>query len=310
MDNFINNSTLNKSSLPIKGQISDLQLRRSDGTALYAAKDIAYSIQKFEKRTPYKIFNVISTEQTLPQYQMLLPLYELGYEEYASNLHHFAYENVDLLGAVMSGRLAKYITADDYYKESFKRAKSAKEKADKERGVPPASTEEEEELEYESIQAVTLASTRFPLIETSPTKRIELDINRELDFKRNSGPFVQYAHARCNSLIDRVTTQKKITINKNVDFELISDSFIIEIILHLEDIENQIMLAVNDRDPSKIASWVFQLAQYFMKFYENYSVMNAETTELLQARLLVVSAIKIGIATGLDMLGLPAASKL
>jgi arginyl-tRNA synthetase len=70
------------------------------------------------------------------------------------------------------------------------------------------------------------------------------------------------------------------------------------------------MLAVNDRDPSKIASWVFQLAQYFMKFYENYSVMNAETTELLQARLLVVSAIKIGIATGLDMLGLPAASKL
>ena len=56
------------------------------------------------------------------------------------------------------------------------------------------------------------------------------------------------------------------------------------------------MLAVNDRDPSKIASWVFQLAQYFMKFYENYSVMNAETTELLQARLLVVSAIKIGIA--------------
>ena len=310
MDNFINNSTLNKSSLPIKGQISDLQLRRSDGTALYAAKDIAYSIQKFEKRTPYKIFNVISTEQTLPQYQMLLPLYELGYEEYASNLHHFAYENVDLLGAVMSGRLAKYITADDYYKESFKRAKSAKEKADKERGVPPASTEEEEELEYESIQAVTLASTRFPLIETSPTKRIELDINRELDFKRNSGPFVQYAHARCNSLIDRVTTQKKITINKNVDFELISDSFIIEIILHLEDIENQIMLAVNDRDPSKIASWVFQLAQYFMKFYENYSVMNAETTELLQARLLVVSAIKIGIANGLDMLGLPAASKL
>ena len=309
MKAFTKAAGLTKNDLAIKGQVPDLQLRRSDGTALYAAKDIAYSIKKFQDRQPEKVFNVISSEQSLPQFQLLLPLHQLGYTEYAANLHHYTYENVDLLGRVMSGRLAKYILADDYYDETIIRARMAKRVADAERNIGLPKTDAEWEEENEILRAVALASTRFPLIETVPNKRMELDLDRELDFRRNAGPFVQYAHARTNSLIDKVTEEKGWEIDE-IDTTLLAEYEIMELFNHLENLHDQILLAIEEQDPSKIASWLFTLAQSFMKFYENFPVLKAEDEELGRARFAVVHAIRKGLSTGLKMLGIPPASRL
>jgi arginyl-tRNA synthetase len=311
LNEFYKFCNINKPHIPIKGKIPDLQLTRSDGTVLYPAKDIAYSVTKFEKRKANRVYNVIGSEQTSPQFQLLLPLYQLGYKEYAKNLFHFSYEIVQLVGRKMSGRLASYITADEFYTETLLRARMAKRVADAHRGVPTPKSDDEWDKENRILHAVTLASSRFPLIENSPRKKIELDLDRELDFKQNTGPFVQYAHARANGIKKKIMQEIGIQFTIDGSYYLLAlDELTVNIIKHLEAIQNTVRKSINTQDPSKIADWVFKLAQYFMKFYDEHPILNEPNHELQQVRLNLVETIRVAIAKGLEILGIPAAEEL
>ncbi len=310
MNDFFNETGLSKNDSPIKGKIPDLQLRRSDGTALYAAKDIAYSIKKYRDYSPDVIYNVISAEQSLPQFQLLLPLFELGEIEIAKRMKHYSYENVELRGRQMSGRLASYVTADEFYDETLIRARMAKRTADKQRSKTIPIDDDAWNKESEMLRAVTLASTRFPLLETSPKRKIELDLDRELDFRRNSGPFVQYAHARASGVIRKIQKEKQIKVSSKIDPSLIATDEVIDLLEHIKELQEKILQASENQDPSIIAIWTFQLAQKFMKFYERNPVFRAETEELLVARYMLVQAIRKGIASGLNILGIYAADQI
>jgi arginyl-tRNA synthetase len=230
--------------------------------------------------------------------------------EYAKGLKHYSYELVELRGRTMSGRLAQYVTADEYYDETYIRARMAKRQADAERNVGLPTTKTEWKIENETLRAVTLASTRFPLVETAPNKRIELDLDRELDFRRNAGPFVEYAHARCASLMTKVKQDMGLEANLDIDYTLLAHDDIVAIIQHLKSLPDTIRKAADQQDPSQIANWCISLAQSFMKFYENYAILRAETEQLAQARLTMVEAIRRGLFTGLEILGIPAANQL
>ncbi|RMG21775.1 MAG: arginine--tRNA ligase [Methanobacteriota archaeon] len=292
---------INKKSIPFKSGVPDLQLTRSDGTALYPMKDIAYSIRKFEKHKPEKVFNVISDEQALPQFQMLLPLYQLGYKNIAKNLIHYSYGLVELLGRKMSGRQAIYITADEYYDETKVRARLAKKASS--RQLQDESWEEEEEI----LTAVTLASTRFPLVETDPNKKIVLDLDRELDFKRNSGPFVLYAHARASGILRKAEITPSI---EKVNFlELAKNKDVSDLIETLSSFKEKVHEAVELMNPSKIANWCVLLSQQFMKFYEKNPILKADN-EMKNNFLVVVAAVKKGLSKGLELLGIPSVERI
>jgi arginyl-tRNA synthetase len=310
IDEMLKNTSLVKSDIPIKGQIPELQLRREDGTALYAAKDIAYSIQKFETHEPSIIYNVISTEQSLPQFQLLFPLYVLGKTEYASNLKHYAYEMVNLQGRPMSGRMAAYVTADAFYDETIIRARMAKRTSDANRGVGLPDSADAWNEENEILRAIALASTRYPLIDKTPQRRISLNIDEELDFKQNPGPFIEYAHARASGVIQTVKEKLEIDVSSDVDCSLILDEQILSIVALLLNLEGIILKSIRELDPSLVATWCYQLAQSFMKFYEGFPVLNAETIDLSKSRLAVVKAFKIGLSTGLEILGIPSAERI
>ncbi len=310
IDEMLQNTSLVKKDIPIKGQVPELQLRRENGTALYAAKDIAYSIQKFETHKPSIIYNVISTEQSLPQFQLLFPLYVLGKTEYASNMKHYAYEMVNLQGRPMSGRIAAYVTADAFYDETIIRARMAKRTSDASRGIGLPEGADEWNEENEILRAIALASTRYPLIDKTPQRRISLNIDEELDFKKNPGPFIEYAHARASGVIQTVKERLDIDVSLDIDCSLILDEQIISIVTLLLDLENIILKSVRELDPSIIATWCYQLAQSFMKFYEGFPVLNAGSVELSKSRLLIVKAFKIGLSTGLEILGIPSADRI
>ncbi len=152
----------------------------------------------------------------------------------------------------MSGRQAIYITADEYYDETKIRARMAKKAAFKQ--FEDETWEEEEKL----LTAVTLASTRFPLIDTDPNKKIVLDLDRELDFKRNPGPFILYAHARAAGILRKAVPRRSID---EIDWKILAENKeTIDIIDLLATFEQRLMDAVNDMNPSKIASWCYELA--------------------------------------------------
>ncbi|MCE7735757.1 MAG: arginine--tRNA ligase [Candidatus Heimdallarchaeota archaeon] len=300
---------LDSKSIPIKGNIPELQLRRKDGTLLYAPKDIAYSIQKYESSSPHLIFNVISSEQILPQFQLLLPLFELGYKEVARAMKHYSYELVELKGRPMSGRRAIYVTADEYYDETLIRARMAKRISDQKRdGYVPESVGQWND-EMNTLTKMTVASTRFPLIETSPNKKIILDLDRELDFNRNSGPFVQYAHARACGILRKYKDQQN--ISKLVfDYQLICDDEIIFLIKHIIELTTKLEQSIEDLDPSIISTWVLSLAKQFMKFYEHYPILKIDDGELKKARITIVKSVQIALSNGLLILGIPPAERI
>ena len=297
---------IDQNRIPIKGNIPELQLKRKDGTALYAPKDIAYSITKFQTREPDLILNVISTEQTLPQFQLLLPLYELGYNKLAANMRHYAYELVELKGRIMSGRMARYVTADEYFDETIIRARMAKRASDLQRNILPPNNLDEFEQEVQMLSEVAIAATRFPLIETAPSKKIILDLDRELDFRRNTGPFVQYAHARTCSIFAKLEKSGNVTPNYNN----LTDDLIIEIVQHLLEINSTLEKSIDTLDPSVFASWVYDLALKFMKFYENYPIISETDPKMQMGKIEMLKAIQKGLRVGLDTLGIPASEKL
>lgn len=307
--NMYNELDLDLKSIPIKGNIPELQLRRNDGTMLYAAKDMAYSVLKYETSNPEVIYNIISSEQNLPQFQLLLPLFELGYKKVAKSLKHYSYEHVDLRGRPMSGRRAIYVTADEFFDETVIRSRIAKRLSDGDRGENIPNNLDEWNEEMSTLTKVTIASTRFPLIETSPNRKIILDLDRELDFKRNSGPFVQYAHARACGILRKMDNQNEIT-KLNIDFNLLCEDEIIFIVQHIMKISKTLTLAVSELDPSIISNWLINLAKQFMKFYEKFPIHKAENIELKEARIKIVKAVQIALSEGLNILGIPAAERI
>lgn len=292
--------------IPLKTKLPDLQLTRSDGTTLYPAKDMAYTIYKYEVRNADVVFNVIASEQMLPQFQMVYPLLVLGYNHVATTVTHYSYELVDLVGRTMSGRLALYVTADEYFDETKFRVRMAKRELDNTSSKKSSLSQAEFDA---MLTSVTLASTRFPLIESSPAKRILLDIDRELDLKRNSGPFIEYAYARTAGII-RKANEQGYTITKDIRYSLLaSEPLSITILNHIDSLSQILKESIRDMDPSKLSTWVFKLAQYFMKYYETHPILS-ESKDILQARLLIVKVIKRALFTGLDILGISATDKI
>ena len=305
MKAFMRDLGLKKSDLKIRGNIPDLQLSRSDGTSLYVMKDLAYTIQKFERRKADVVYNVVGEEQALAQFQLLPLLYKLGYHDYAKNLHHYGYEKVNLVGRTMSGRLARYVTSDQFYEESYVRARMAKRASEEARGESSPRSDEEYLEEEKILRAVTLATTRFPLIESSPNKRIHLDLDRELDMKRNSGPFVLYAHARANGIL------KKIQLKGKADFSILwNNQEVIQMVRHMATYEETLRRAVSEMDPSKLTDWIFKLAQLFMKFYEKNPIMKENDKGAKQAKLHLVLATKNALAKTMETIGIPVTERI
>ena len=299
---------LKRMPLIAKQKTPDLQLTREDGTSLYTTKDIAYSIYKFETRAADVVYNVVGSEQGISQFQLLLPLYQLGYKTYATSMYHYSYEQVELVGEVMSGRLALYITADQFYDETLTRVKMAQKNTYKPDLKEKRSQKELDDTK-KNLNNIAVACVRFPLVESSPSKQIKLDTNRELDLKRNNGPFVLYAFVRAENILNKAFKRgHKVDYDVNLH-SIIQDKFIMRIIEHVSSINSVLYLVVKLEDPSKISDWTIEIAKYFMKFYERYPVISAQG-EKIKERLLLTKIMHHAIRSGLEILGIPVVKNL
>ena len=301
-----------KKTVPHRDNIPDLQLTRADGTALYPAKDIAYSVYKFQKVKADKVYNVVGAEQVLPQFQLLLPLWELGYKDYASNLHHYVYEIVSLKNRIMSGRLAQYVTADDFYKETLVRARIAKRESDRERGVDLA--KEDLDLFNSIVEAIALSVIRFSLLESDPKRRIVLDIDQALDLRQSSGPFVQYALARTHGIFRRAKEQFNISADsirsEKIETSVLTTDRDAKLFEMLNSIHDVLLRCYEEMNVSHIPKFAFDLAQEFMKYYETTPILKGTSRDEMLARLALVLAVQRVLTLLLEIMGIPAVSQM
>ncbi|MEM1556916.1 MAG: arginine--tRNA ligase [Candidatus Bathyarchaeia archaeon] len=275
-------------------EIPSLTLGRSDGTTLYTTRDIAYSIWKFKRAD--KVINVIGLEQRLSQIQLRLALYALGYRREAENLIHFAYNLVNFPGLRISGRRGRYITLDEVMDEAISRAYAE---------VKKRSTELSEEEMRRISEIVGIGAVKYALVETDPLKPVTFTWDRVVDFERNSGPYIQYTHARACSILRRASREIE-----EADFSLLKEPIECEIILMIARFPEISAEAADNLKPNWIADFAVSLADKFNTFYASLPVIKAEPSELSDARLLLVDAVRITLRNSLKLLGIEAPQRM
>jgi arginyl-tRNA synthetase len=283
-----------KLGLSENNEVPPLTLGRADGTTLYTTRDLAYTLWKFKHAQ--KVVNVIGMEQSLAQLQLKIALYALGYNEYAENLVHFAYNLVTLPGYKMSSRRGHYITFDQVLDEAVQRAYEEVSKRS-----PQLSEEEKRKI----ANFVGLGAVRYALVDVDTSKPVIFTWERVLNFDTNSAPYVQYTHARACSILRKAEREPD-----KPAYELLTDKLERELILNIASFPDTFIEATEYLKPNLIADYVNGLADKFNTFYNALPVIKAESQDLSDARITLTQSIQIVMHNALTLIGVVAPEKM
>ncbi len=280
--------------IPEGYELAPLTLTRSDGRTLYPTRDIAYTLWQFEHAD--RVIHVIASEQVLAVIQVKIALSLLGKKELAKNFVHFDYDLVTLPGFTISSRRGRYVRFDDLIEESIKRARQE---------VQNRSPHLSEAKKRKIAEAVGIGALKYAFTAISPHKPITFNWEQVLNFERNSGPYVQYSHARAANILAK--TRKKPT---NADTRLLSGPQEKRLIYHIARFPEVVNLAADSHRPELVADFANKVADDFNVFYDTVPVLRAKSTKLRTSRLALVQAVKTTLANALDLLGIAAPSRM
>lgn len=310
--------------------LEDKVLVRSDGTAVYTARDIAYQLWKFgqvEADLHFKfhskrpsgvktftttsenessndfadadqVINVIGMEQRYPQRVVFSALKALGLDDEFNNSHHMAHEHVRLPSEKFAGRRGTWIgySLDDVLDESVSRA---------EEEVRKRNPEAEEKFIKKAAEKVGVGAVRYSLIRSSPEKEVVFQWEEALNFERNSGPAIQYSHARASSILRKADEKP----GKHSD-DVFEEEKELELIKKLAKFPKILKEAEKGLQPHRVAVYASELALLFNKFYEVAPVIQAKSDELKSARLRLVKCAQKVLANSLRILGIEAPKRM
>ncbi len=283
--------------LDSKGRLDEVvpprfYLTRSDGTWLYTATDVAYSLYKIEGVGVQVCYNVIGAEQRLEQQQVRASVALAG--EDPDKIIHFSYELVNLVGIKMSGRLGIYVTLDELMDEAKAKVKEIL------RGRAGLSAEEVDEI----AEKVAVGAIRYALVSVDPIKPVVFSWDRVLNLEANSGPFIQYAYTRASSIL-----RKAGSAPEEYEAAALGTDEEVGLIFHIAELPETLRSAVSLRRPDIVAQYANELAIRFNKFYEGHPVLPAEEP-VRSARLALVRAVKNTLGLAMDLVGIPRLEKM
>ena len=263
---------------------------RSDGTSLYATKEIPLAIMKFQEYELDQSIYVIDVRQSLHMKQMSKVMELMGYP-WADRMRHLAYEIVNLPGNVtMSSRDGTVVLLDDLIREATQRALEV---------VREKNPALDAEAMLDVAEKVALGAIKYPMIARENTKIVTFDWDSALDFNGQSAPYIQYAVVRANSILRRLN--EPAPSQASFSHELLPvEVNLIEKISQLPEVVHK---AAAEFKPSLVATYAFELAQSFNDFYTQCPVLSAEGSTRL-SRLVLVQAAKVALENALSLLGI------
>lgn len=257
-------------------------LRRSDGTSVYAARDLAYHLWK--GRNFNRVIDVLGADHKLIGAQLQATLRLIG--ELPPEIVHF--EFVSLPEGSMSTRAGTFIAADDLVAETRRRAFDE---------VTVRRPELPEEERRAIAQSVALAAIRYDIIRISPEKSTVFDWTNALDFERQSGPYIQYAHARACSILEKA--------GEYTETFAAESSYEQALVRQIAKFPSVVAQAVDELRPHLVATYARELADLFNTFYHFEPVLRAEGATR-DARLTLVRAAQNTLKEALETLGIDA----
>ena len=271
-----------------------LVLLRSDGSSLYATKDLPLAIKKFEEYDLDESIYVIDVRQSLYMKQIFKTLEILGYD-WADKLYHLAYELVNLPGNVtMASREGTVVLFDDLISEATRRVREI---------VEQKNPELSEMAKDEISEVVALGALKYTMLSRDNTKVVTFDWDAALDFNGQAAPYIQYAHVRAESILRKAGGP--LPVEASFPSGLVKAE--VDLIELLTRLPQDVLNAAEDFRPLSIANLAFDLAKAFNDFYNTCQVLNAEP-DVRAYRLRLVAAAQQVIAISLDLLGIKAPS--
>ncbi len=248
-------------------------LLRADGTSVYMTQDIGTADLKYNDYHMDQSVYIVGNEQDYHFKVLKLVLQKLQ-KPYADGVHHMSYGMVELPTGKLKTREGKVVDADDLMEEMHATAKERTIEQGKADGL---STDALNEL-YETLG---LGALKYFLLKVDPSKRILFNPADSIDFQGNTGTFIQYTYARCSSILRNA--EHEVTMPGSVKLETSE----IDLIAHFFKFDNVLEEAANHMSPALIAQYLYDTAKNYNSFYNQCSILKAETDSLVKMRLVL-----------------------
>lgn len=259
---------------------------KKDGSSLYATRDIAAAIYRKKEYNFHKCIYVTGAAQSLHFQQWFKVIELMGYE-WAKDLIHVPFGLVSLGGEKLSTRKGKVVLLEDILSEAIKKTLEIIESKN------PDMENKEEVARYVGVGAVI-----FSDLYSNRIKDVSFSWDEVLNFDGETGPYVQYTHARCCSVL-RKAPEGDSSFNPG----MLKTKEEYQVCKTLYQFPEKVMIALNQLEPSVITRYLVNLAQDFNRFYHEHPIL-VEDQQLRSARLALVEATRITLANGLRLIGL------
>ena len=270
---------------------------RSDGTSVYMTQDIGTAIQRFKDFEAKGMTYVVGNEQDYHFKVLFLILSKLGYA-WAEQLHHLSYGMVDLPSGKMKSREGTVVDADDLIDGMVADAEAISKELGKLDGL-------EEAEQQELFTTLGLGALKYFILKVDPKKRMLFNPAESIDFNGHTGPFIQYAYARIQSL------QRKASQGAGVDWTALTlnedETVVIKALLQFPEVMDQ---AARNFSPAVLANYTYELVKKYNGFYQNNSILKAETEQSIAFRLLLSKKVGEVIKASMNCLGIQVPNRM
>ena len=268
-------------------------LLRSDGTSVYITQDLGTAEKRFEEYSLDSHIYVVGDEQNYHFQVLKLILKKLGFD-WADQIYHLSYGMVELPEGKMKSREGTVVDADDLIEKMYEEAKATSDESGKLAELP----EEEKDRLY---HAIGLGALKYFILKVDPKKKMLFNPKESIDFNGNTGPFIQYTHARIMSILRKADEQG---ISAALDGGVSLSPKEVRLVKLISAYPQKVAEAADALSPALIANYCYELSKEFNQYYHDTTILREPDRKLLEMRLVLISTLASVLRKAMKILGI------
>jgi arginyl-tRNA synthetase len=271
-------------------------LLRSDGTSVYMTQDLGTAQLRYDDYQADKMIYVVGNEQNYHFDVLKLILDKKLHKSFGKAIEHLSYGMVELPFGKMKSREGTVVDADDLMEGMYQEAKKTSEKLGK--------FNFEEKEAHELYEMLGMGALKYFILKVDPKKNMLFNPEESIDFNGNTGPFIQYTHARIQSLLRKAETNEIEYSNIVFDTNVALGNPEKELIKLLYEYDAVLTNAAETLSPALIANYIFELAKEFNRFYQEIQILREENVQNRALRLQIAENCAGTIKAAMGLLGI------